>query len=250
MVEKGLPKVGELVVCKITRINPHSATAHLMEYDKEGMIHVSEVASRWVRDIREFVRENQYVVCKVMRVDHYHISLSLKRVHKEEANRKLNEYKRETRCRKLLEMSGKLAGKNERDIEKMQEFLIEEFGSIRKVFDTALKNANLLSRKNIPKDWCDAIVEVAKKNYAEKVFQVRAVLTLVTTKSDGVNVIKKFLHGLEKQGLGVHYIAAPKYLVSLTGKNYKDVEAKLANACENVCKEFKKIGEANFELKD
>ena len=38
-----MPQMGEFVICKITRINPNSAFAILEEYDKEGMVHISEV---------------------------------------------------------------------------------------------------------------------------------------------------------------------------------------------------------------
>ena len=59
MRKSGIPRRWEIVICQITKINPNSAFAKLVEYDKTGMIHVSEVASGWVRDIREFLRENQ-----------------------------------------------------------------------------------------------------------------------------------------------------------------------------------------------
>ena len=42
---RGLPQPGELVIVKISKINPHSAFAYLEEYGTEGMIHISEVSS-------------------------------------------------------------------------------------------------------------------------------------------------------------------------------------------------------------
>jgi translation initiation factor 2 alpha subunit (eIF-2alpha) len=44
MKKTGMPRPGEVVVCRIKSINPNSVFARLEEYDKEGMIHVSEVA--------------------------------------------------------------------------------------------------------------------------------------------------------------------------------------------------------------
>ena len=104
----GKPKKYELVVCRVTKLYPNSAQVEMIQYDNmKGMVHVSEVAKKWIRDIRDFLRESQYVVCKVMNVEGHTISLSVKRVHKDEANRKLNEFKREKRSEKLLEMAGK-----------------------------------------------------------------------------------------------------------------------------------------------
>ena len=66
------PEVGEYVVGTISRVESHGAYAILDEYNKsEGMIHISEVAASWVRNIRNFVRERQKIVAKVLNVNPY-----------------------------------------------------------------------------------------------------------------------------------------------------------------------------------
>lgn len=248
-MEKKIPKRWELVVCRIRKINPHSALAYVVEYDRMGLIHVSEVASRWVRDIREFVKENQYVVCRVLDADSEHISLSLKRVYREDTTRKLNEFKRERRSEKLIEMCGKLLKKSMEDVRKeIIPVLIEEFGSLTKTFEIALKNPDLLKRKNVPPGWIEAIIDIAKKNYAEKTFAVKGELKLITHKPDGVGIIKRTLLKAKKEGLEVRYISAPKYVLIGRGKNYKDIENKVRIVGENIAKEFEREGEASFEL--
>ena len=102
MKKKGSPSRGELVICRIRKIYPNSVTAELTEYGMTGMIHVSEVASRWVRNIREFLKENQYVICRVIGVDGESIQLSAKRVRYEEKTARMNEFKRERKAEKLL----------------------------------------------------------------------------------------------------------------------------------------------------
>ena len=91
-------------MCQILKIHPNSAIAKLVEYKKTGLIHVSEVASKWVRDIREFIKENQFVVCRVMEINENGIYLSIKRVSKGQANSKLNEFKKERKSEKMLEL--------------------------------------------------------------------------------------------------------------------------------------------------
>jgi translation initiation factor 2 subunit 1 len=248
-LEKKTPKKWELVVCRIKKINPHSALAYLVEYDRMGLIHVSEVASRWVRDIREFVKENQYVVCRVMDADSDHISLSLKRVYKEDMTKKLNEFKRERRSGKLIEMCGRLLKKSPEEIRKeIIPVLIEEFGSLTKTFEMALRNPDLLKRKKIPPKWIEAIMDIAKKNYAEKTFAVKGKLRLITNRPDGIEVIKKALLKAKKQGLEVQYISAPQYVLIGKGKNYREIESKVKGIGEGIVKEFEKEGEASFEL--
>ena len=244
-----MPRYGELVVCRIIRINPHSAIAQIIEYETTGMIHVSEVASRWVRDIREFVKENEYIVCRVIDVRQEGISLSMKRVHREDTVRKLNEFKREKRTEKLLEMSAKDIGKTlEQAKKEIGDFIIEEFGSYTKLFEIAAKTPDLLDRKGLPAKWSAAIKDIAKKNYSEKIFIVKGSLSLITNEPNGVEIIKKILLKVKGNGIKVQYVSAPKYMIVSEGNNYKEVESKVRTVCEDVVKEFNKYGEASFEL--
>jgi len=248
-MKETLPKYGELVVCRIIRISPHSALVHVLEYDMRGMIHVSEIASRWVRDIREFVRENQYVVCRVLEARPDGILLSLKRVHREDTTRKLNEFKRERRSEKLLEMVGKSLGRTLEETKKeIGDYLIEEFGSYTKLFEIAMKAPDLLARKGLSEKWAKAIIEVAQKNYSEKTFQVKGLLKLMTNDPNGIEIIKKILLDAKQQGIEIKYVSAPKYVLVGEGKNYKEVESRIRTIGEDIVKEFSKHGEAAFEM--
>ena len=64
------PDEGELVVCTVKDVKGFGAFVTLSEYqNREGFIHVAEVATGWVKYIRDHVREGQKIVCKVLRVD-------------------------------------------------------------------------------------------------------------------------------------------------------------------------------------
>ncbi len=248
-MKERLPKDGELVVCRIIRINPHSAIAQILEYETTGLIHVSEVASRWVRDIRDFIKENQYVVCRVLEARPEGVSLSLKRVHREDTVRKLNEFKREKRSEKLLEMAGKSLDKTlEQTKHEIGDRVIEEFGSFTKLFEMSLKTPELLKSKGLPDKWIEAIVDTARKNYAEKTFIVKGRLKLMTHDPEGVELIRKALLKAKKQGLEIQYISAPNYVLVGQGKNYREVENKVRAIGEEIVKDFNKHGEASFEL--
>lgn len=55
-----LPDENELVICTISRVFSHGAFAKLDEYNgREGFIHISEIASTWIKNIRDFVKEGQ-----------------------------------------------------------------------------------------------------------------------------------------------------------------------------------------------
>jgi len=252
--KNGRPEQNELVVCKITNINPNSAFAKLIEYeDLTGMIHVSEVANRWVRNIREFLKENQYVVCKIMRIDGNHISLSAKRVSPDQAIRRMNEYKREVKAEKLLEMFSKNSNINFDTIEEEVIFPLQEsFGSLSKAFDIAFKNEELFrKRSDLSKKWADAIIDLIKKNYSEKIYTLKSELKLVSYSPDGVDVIKKALVKAKKNGFDVKYISAPKYIISKSGKNFKDIHSVLLSESERIVKDIQKGGgDASFDIEN
>ena len=85
------PEPGDLVIATIVTVTDYGAYATLDEYNKRGLLHVSEISSSWIRNIRDFVRENQKMVLKVLRVapDKGHIDLSLRRVTKRERIEKI-----------------------------------------------------------------------------------------------------------------------------------------------------------------
>ena len=81
MQREGWPEPGSLVVCTVTQVVDFGAFVSIDEYaGKQGLIHISEVASGWIKYIRDHVREGQKIVCKVLNVDtsRLHIDLSLK----------------------------------------------------------------------------------------------------------------------------------------------------------------------------
>ena len=98
------PEPGDLVLASVQRITDYGAYVTLDEYRKEGLLHISEVSSGWVRNIRDFVREGQKVVLKVLRVntEKEHIDLSLRRVSRRERREKVLSWKRERKADSLL----------------------------------------------------------------------------------------------------------------------------------------------------
>ncbi len=87
VVRRKWPEVDELVISTVKKIVSHGAYVTLDEYsEREGLIHVSEISSSWVRNIRNHVKENQKIVAKVLRVNQSknQIDLSLRRVNQQQ----------------------------------------------------------------------------------------------------------------------------------------------------------------------
>ena len=100
------PEVGELVLALIKKISSHGVTVNLEEYDnRSGFLHISEVATGWVKNISRFVTINQKVVLKVIRLDvvRGEVDLSLRQVSGEERKQKLLSIKRYDKSKSIFD---------------------------------------------------------------------------------------------------------------------------------------------------
>src|SRR5947209_10070348 len=92
------PEVGDLVVATVKRVEDYGAYVKLDEFAGiEGLVHISEMATTWVRNIRDHAREGQKLVLKGLRVNpqRNQKDLSLRRVTGREKTEKKREGKKE-----------------------------------------------------------------------------------------------------------------------------------------------------------
>ncbi len=242
---EGLPEINELVLCTVVRITPYAAWAKLDEYPNvEGMIHVSEVAGKWVHDIREFVKQNKQYVCKVMRVDPQKnvINLSMKRVSKFDEKEKINAVHREERAEKILEQAGNSLKKNlNQSYEEVGFLLQEKFGELYAAFEEINNDKTILATLEIPEKWQKALLAVIEKSFKEREIILKAELELKSYKSSGLNDIKKLLKEIESTGVHVTYISAPRYLLKMKTNNPKSDEKKMREDLEKIMQESKEL---------
>jgi len=224
----------------------------LEEYPgKEGMIHISEVSGKWVRDIRKFIKLNKMYVAKVLRKDESkgHINLSLKRVPRIDKTRKMQIYKNEQKAERILEKIAKKQGLTlDKIYEKIGFQLQEEFGDMFTAFDIASKSPDKLLDKGIPKKWVKIIHDVTKKSLRRKKVKIKVELNLKFFTGDGIDKTKKFLMDLtNKYGINVKYISAPKYSVEIESENPKLAQKELIKQLTDEISKIKD-GEASFKI--
>lgn len=100
------PEEGDIIIGNVIDVKSFGAFIELLEYPgKEGMVHISEVSSGWIKNIRDHIKKGQRVVAKVMRVTPHknQIDLSLKRATDQQKKVKVQEWKRFQRAEKLLQ---------------------------------------------------------------------------------------------------------------------------------------------------
>ena len=253
MVKKAeWPNRGELVLCTVTKINPFSATVKLDEYNKEGMIHVSEVARRWVKDIRKIVKPNQKMVAVVMNVDRVksHVTLSLKRVNKYDAEEKLKAFKREQKAERMFRVIAKKLGLELDDAYNKIGFVLQkEFDEMFKAFQlAAVEGESVLIEKGIGKKEAKVITEVSKDQLETKEIKMRKIIILKSFESDGVKIIKKILaDAAKKYDIEINYVSAPEYSLSFKTKDFKEGDKKLMNAVKEITEKIGSNGECELK---
>ncbi len=225
------PEIGELVVVKVKKILPFGAILALDEYEgREAFVHISEVFSGWVRNIRDHVKEGQVTVGKVIAVDRakHQVDISFKRASEADKKRKTQLFQSGKRARKMLEVTAvKLQKPLPAAMQEAGTPLETAYGDLWSAFESLSKDEPL--KISIPKVWEDALRETAKREIKPKRVQMRAVITLKSYASDGLSKIKAILAKLRAESFDdatfeLHYVSAPTYHVTVDAEAYKPAE--------------------------
>ncbi|HJJ89339.1 MAG TPA: translation initiation factor IF-2 subunit alpha [Methanocorpusculum sp.] len=235
MSERNWPMEGELVVCSVTEVKDFAAFVTLDEYEeRQGLIPIAEVARGWIKYIRDYIREGQKVVCKVLHVDasRGHIDLSLKDVNEHQRREKIQDWKNEQKAHKWIEFASKDSNVSAQVIE---EAMYKEYSSLYGAFeDIAVYCDVTLKKFSLSEIAKSALAKVAMENVKVPHVTVSAILELTSNKPDGVNIIRRALRSAEPKIDGAEiellYLGAPKYRVKVVAPDYKTAEKALEKA--------------------
>lgn len=232
------PEVGEIVVSTVTRIMDQGAYVTLDEYNNiQGFLHVSEIATGWIRNVEKFLKVGEKKVLLVKRVDpgRSEIDLSLKQVSADQKKKKLLEIKRAEKEKALIDNLRSKGNLTKIEIEKLENVLTDKFGSIYDAFsEVSAKGMSILEDLKLPPKSIPIIEELSSKIQVPHV-EIRGVLELTCPKSNGIEIIKNsLLEAMEnkKVNVSVTYIGAPKYRIAITAQNFKEAEKELKPTLE------------------
>lgn len=250
--EKELPEKGELVIGTVKEIFEHGAYITLDEYgDLIAYLPRTEASTKWVRSIREVLKEEQKAVFKVIRVNRFkkHVDISLKRVSESERRRKLLEWKKLQKSLKIMEIIASRLNKSSHEVlATIGKKLINKYGNLyvaleeiaRKGKD-AIKDLELLEEEKL------VLEEEAKRHIEIKKVKISGTLYLLSIKDDGVKAVKDTLLAIrdikkpEEVTIKVYTIGAPRYKIELIGLNYKDLEKTLSEILRLVKEKTKQL---------
>lgn len=237
------PEVGDLVIATVENVADYGAYVNLDEYNKRGLLHVSEISSSWIRNIRDFVREGQKVVLKVTRVnmEKGHIDLSLRRVTKRAKIEKIRQWKQDRKAEALLRgVAEKIGLPNEEVYEKVGALLEEKYGLYEGFEKIATEGSEVLTEMGVPESLAKAFANVAEERIRVKMVKVKGTLEIRCLAPNGVRIIKDaFLNAKKTEkakdtGIRFYVVAAPKYSVEASAENYKRAEEVLQKVSQSV----------------
>ena len=233
--KREFPEVGELVIGTVKDVFPYGAFVKLDEYEKVGMIHIKEISSAWVKNIRNHVKEGQKVVTKVLKVvpDRGHIDLSLRRTTAQQRKWKIQQYKRGKKAEKLLEY---YAGENNLSEEELAHNIVEpleeKFEGVLEGMEEILSDKKLINV--IPEQYHKSFYELLEANVEIPTVEITGYLEVTCPQRDGITIIKEALMSVEGNGITIQLVGTPQYLVKVNAEDYKTAEEILKNAHEKV----------------
>jgi translation initiation factor 2 subunit 1 len=248
MQREGWPEPGDLVVCTVTQVVDFGAFVTLDEYvGKQGLIHISEVASGWIKYIRDHVREGQKIVCKVLNVDksRHHIDLSLKDVNEHQRREKIQEWKADQKAWKWLQMAYQ---DRPDDLKRVTDSLLGSYNSLYLALEeAAINGADALADMGLTEEDMKLLESLSRDNVKIPSVEISGYVDLTSPAPDGVEVIRKALKQAKRikdkdVTMGITYIGAPRYRIHVTAPDYKHAESVLKKAAQSAVKYMEQHG--------
>jgi len=238
-----MPEDGELVLATVKEITAHGVYVTLDEYGKlPAFLHISEIATGWVRDIERYAKPGQKIVLKVIRVNRTRkeIDLSLRQVSGEERKAKIIEVKKTEKAVTILDALKSKLSNNELGFKKIHDAVLNQYDTLYDGFeDIARRGPKALQKLELDLPLSEAIEDVVKEKIAIPIVEVRGVMDIRVKTSNGIEVIKSALRsGEDVKTSGVQvkvtYLGTPRYRLTVKAENYKVAERALQSALERI----------------
>jgi len=249
------PREGEFVVAKVTEVQNQYVYVNLIDFDgldseesARGMIHISEISSRWIKNIRNYVRIGQRIVLRVLRVDvdKGHVDLSLRRVNSAQRENRIKEWKYALKFENLLQFLTETEGINmtlDEAYESIGFPVLDLFDTYQEAVEGLKENGEeiLSDLEGINDDVKAALLTIIDENVSISTVSISGKVKLSFNSENGIDQIKesllkalKVIEQRKTRNINISYIAAPFYRLEVISKDYLDAENILSDALETI----------------
>lgn len=252
--ESPFPKEGQFLMGRVADIQSQYIYVDLPDYDglpsedcARGMIHISEVSSRWVRNIRSIVRINQRLVLRVIKVvpDKGQIDLSLRRVNSAQKDIVQKEYKYANKYENLLQFLTEVDGINltlDEAYELIGWPIKDKFNFYQEAVEALKEDGKSIldEIENVSDEIKEAFLKIVDENVEVSTVSITGKFRIINRSGDGIDQIKNALSEVlkivekpkETRKIELSYLGAPFYRVEVVSKDYIDAESILSDALE------------------
>lgn len=238
---KRLPDAGDIVISTVKQVTGHGAYVTLDEFDNiTGFLHISEIATGWIRNIERYVKPKQKIVLKVIRVDktRSEVDLSLKQVSGEEKKSKIIDVKKSEKGSAFMDIIKTKLNLSNEDTKLLEEKILQKFDYTYDIFETvAKKGVDSISELDLSPEIVQAIEDESKK-IPVQFYEIRGIFELSSKKPNGIDLIKNILSSIENtrsnSKIKITYVGCPRYRIVVTAENFKLAEKTLNNIVEKL----------------
>jgi translation initiation factor 2 subunit 1 len=236
-----LPEEGDVVIATIRQLTGHGAYVVLDEFNgMTGFLHISEIATGWIRNIERYVKPRQKAVFKVIRVNktRAEVDLSLKQVSGEERKSKLIEVKKNEKASAFMDIIKEKTKINDVQVKEIEDKILQKYDYVYDFFEEVAKKGIATPSIDLSQDILKAIEEESNKIQIPQV-EIRGIAEIAVRKPNGIEVIKSTLLPVETSKsatstVSVTYIGAPRYRIVVEAENFKIAEKAMNNLVEKI----------------
>lgn len=238
----GFPEESDLVICTVTNIQHNSIFVNIQEYERQGMITISEVAPGRIRNIRDYVVEGKVIVCKVLYINQErgYIDLSLRRVTEGQRREKNDELKQELKAEKILEMTAHSLKMDVKALyDKAADAFLKSYFYIYQAFDDFLIG-NIVLTEYFDKNVSEHLEKIIREKIKPKEILIAGDVTINSWEENGVEDIRTALASAVKDNVTISYLGGGRYRIFIKGTDYKIIEKLLKDASDSIMTYMKK----------
>ncbi len=235
--KEGYPEESEIVICTVTRIQFNSVFVTLDEYEKSGMLHISEISPGRIRNIRDYVKEGKKIVCVVLRIHESkgHIDLSLRRVNKNQHRKKIEQMKKELKAEKIIEL---VAKENKLGVKEFYKKIMDsiDYEYLSDFFEEVVSENATLDVLGLDKKIHEQLKELVFQRIKLPTVELKGRYSIILHEPDGVEKIRKALTEAKKhdEKVSITYMGAGKYDLKVEADDYRTAETMLKKTTSTI----------------
>ena len=246
----GFPEVNDIVYCSVKKISGgNTVFVDIEEFEKEGVLTISEIAPGRIRNLRDHVEEGRKIVCKVIRVDESknRIAVSLRRVSVIMRNQKLETIKKEEFAEKMYEDAAKELSMTKDDLfEKTYEPIFEEYETVfESLYEVMLDNTKIEMFTDLDKKQRESFLKFINDRIKPEEVTIKKHFKLVSTAKEGVEEVKQAISNAHSvfnyDKFDITYKAAGEFGVTIVHEDKKSADKMYNEFIANLEKEAKNL---------